>query len=395
MLLESWKSLRWLLLFLSVGAWLLVFFLFDPTHQFGIAFMRANWCPFFYAWAALEAAMHFFRNNGRIKKKVKRRANQVIVFITGLHPFVLGNRFRTHHDVLEDADRRGVLPPKNTGRLPFKWYAIWVPFWLGTATLLYYIGFVMSVVATSPTTLPIALEPVRAFFSASLVGPWVNWLASPIDAVLVAIPNLLLWAHGLVRENPLLVFETLGITWVAFYIIGRFTRTRLHVLATTARIVRWSTVLVTFFAVLSTPFFDWLAPMYSFLPSWGVSNGWMSAGFLPLTISPMFFFPDTVDWASYRIVLIRNTKSFNASLLVVWGVLVKGEDDLSLERVVNKGFFLSIFQRIFRIGDVKVLETGGGEDGRVIRSVWDPEALSDAIKDCIDDNREHQHGTVD
>jgi len=121
------------------------------------------------------------------------------------------------------------------------------------------------------------------------------------------------------------------------------------------RLCRWTLYLAALLALTATPLFDWVTPVYTFLPN----NGPVAMAFFPLNIASMFLAVHIALWSSWRYGIVQVTKSRDAGLTIVGGILNFVKREFHLERIVETRIHQTLFERVLGVADLEIVEIGG------------------------------------
>lgn len=158
-----------------------------------------------------------------------------------------------------------------------------------------------------------------------------------------------------------------------------------------AHMAIWLPVNIAVLSFIGTCFLMWQSLLLGGPDPWHVA-AFAYAGFLPLLLAIPFVLEHVAEWASYRYILVIDTKSHDPRLLVHHGVLEYDLETVSLERTVTIHLHQTFFETLVGIGDVELRETAGGS-GERLESVWRPRLLVKQMQRAL--RRKRQDGPRD
>lgn len=205
---------------------------------------------------------------------------------------------------------------------------------------------------------------------------------------IAALPDRLERFYGLARAETLTTFAWLLALWAAFMVLERFLK-RVAPLNLLMRLGGWTTIAAMLFALFATRWFDWLSPLYAFVPE----KGPLAMGFFPLTFASAYYVPHILLWSSWRYAIVRDSKTRDSSLMIIGGVLNFDKREFNLQRLVDTHIHQEWWQRLCNVGSIELIETGGGKP-EIIWHVDNPNRLDLEIKRAIKENRRHSGGRV-
>ncbi len=371
-MLKAWRYVRWCTLLISLLVEAGVFWLSAPSGDFltkALSPWPWIWMGFVagsLAWLFFELTILIFKGKGRINAELDEDGNEEI-------------RYQTVPHWLE--------PMREIRKHSATWYGIWVPVWIALASTTYLVGWVVWLASRFPEALSLWSVDACAFIETHFVG-FLAIIGVPLEGLLKAIPAFLTQLHDTAREDTTLTFVLVGVVWLSLHAFewGLRRWKMPHFITRLAHLGQWITVLVGFYALMATEWFDWLAPVYTFLPH----NAIVAVGYMPLgLIAPLYYVPHVAEWLSTRYALIVDRKSSDAYLLICSGVFDFIKERISLERVVDTKLFQRWWQRPLKIGNLTLIETGGEKE---ILDIWDPRHLDREINKCITRRRRRQRG---
>jgi hypothetical protein len=393
---EDPRVLRWFALIISLaieaGAFWYGGVNVDPNASFATnlvlkaqsagAWTWLGWVSFTLTWLWLELVRLPFINARRIRAFAGK--GEVLIYETGLHWLVLLRDIRTGE--INDGNEKELnedLYPPGAKRRSFTWYAVWAPIQLAVLTTLFFLGWIAWVVRSFPQTFAAWCNSTLALIHAHLTSN-LAFLGTPADAFFTALPG---WFTSLVdsaREETLPLFAVLFATWFLFLQAGRAFQ-HIFLLGWLMRLARWLVVLFLAIAFVSTQWFDWIIPVYTFLPN----NGPVAMAFFPLNFASMFLVLHVALWSSWRYGVFENLHSSDATLIVVGGIFSFQKREFDLQRIVETSIHQTWWQRLLDIGNLEIVEIGGNARTDMIKHIAGPNALDRAIKSAIQ-HRLHQ-----
>lgn len=384
------RYFRWLILLFTVVVEAFAFWYggapVDPALTFSqavteklrdpIAWTWVGWASLSMAWLWAELAFVFFSDGRRARALLSRSGHEELIYDTGVHWLVLLRDI--HLNQLNDGEEtrleEGLFP--NNAKRSFAWYAIWLPILLAIATLLYFLGWATWSLRQVPDIVETWLASGQIWMEERLTGP-ASIISDPLIAVASQLTLGLQTLHGLARDNGLITLGAIIAIWFVARVLARGTDALPLVPYIFKLLARFS-VLAGLFALFSTPWFDWLAPLYSIAPHHGI----VAMGFFPLTLASAFYFPHILFWSSWRYAILRDRETYDATLMRLGGVFNSLQQRINLQRIVDTDIFQMWWQRLFNVGDIELKQMGGGEPERV-RHVYGPNILLDEIRNAI------------
>ncbi len=392
---EDPRVLRWLALIVSLAIEAAAFWFGgapgDPNASFlsnivlkagsAGAWTWLGWVSFSLTWLWLELARLPFINARRIRGYGD--VGEELLHETGLHWLVLLRDIRTGE--INDGNERELneeLYPPHGSHRAFTWYVVWWPIALAFVTTLFFIGWIGWVVRSFPETFTSWCASARDFIHAHVTSD-LSFLATMGDDFFSALPG---WLSGFVaaaRDNTLPFFAILAALWLVLRLAGS-AFSNIYLLSWFIRIARWLTVVAIVMAIVSTQAFDWLIPVYSFLPN----NGPVAMLYFPLNFASMLLVLHVALWSSWRYGVFVNRKSGDATLIIVGGIFNFEKREFDLQRIVETRLHQSWYQRLVGVGNLEIVEIGGARSD-FIRHIAGPNALDRAIKRAIRHKRQH------
>lgn len=389
-MLKRARYFRWGILLASIFVEFLALWIGGPSiaaaQSFSEAFFTklqyteswawAGWASLSMAWLWAELSMAFYSNGRRTQGLIRRSAHETMVFDTGVHWLVLLREIRLNR--LNDGQKEPLVESlfARGAKRSFAWHAIWWPVLLAAITFLYFIGWL----AWSLRNVTHAAQhwsfDIQDKVSALLNGSFEG-LATTLSKILGAVPFLLEQFHLFAREQSLPALGVIAVLWFFIKLLNRlFDNTQL--VGGFFRMMARLTLIIGVFAIIATPWFDWLSFIYDAVPNHGV----MAVGFIPLTLASAFYFPHLLFWSSWRYAIIRDTETFDATLLTLGGVFNSLQQRINLQRIVDTDIYQHWWQRLFDVGDIALKEMGGGES-EIIRHIAGPHRLLEEIRNAI------------
>ncbi len=378
-------KLRWIAVALSLVIEAVVFWVAGPLADPDATFLRnlamkaasaASWTwlgcvSLSLAWFFPELARAYYAHPRRLRRGLHDRED--LVYDTGVHWLVLLRDIR--YGRLNDGKlkelEKALFDPKQSRS--FTWYAVWIPVSIAGLTLLFFAGWTAWIVSAVPTALSAWSHRAQDFLSLHLMDGFA-FVGIPAAALLAALPGWLAAFHVAAREETALLFGLLLAFWGAIRLLQQVF-VRFFILALVMRLLAWLALLLLLLAVASTPAFDWVAPIYMFLPN----NGPVAMGFFPLALASAFYLlPHVATWSSWRYGLVQDKQSGKSKLVVVGGVFNVSSPTYSLERVTSITLDRAFWERLLRVGSIKIIE-GGSTDAHTIAHIPQPDRLRRAI----------------
>ena len=341
-----------------------------------------GWVSLSMAWLWAELAFSFYSNGRRTRALLKRSQHEKLVYDTGVHWLVLLRDIHINQLCDGEKDRlEASLFPTGVKR-SFAWHAIWWPIAMAGVTLLYFIGWAAWSIRSVPQSAENWSSRLQSVTDAMIESPFA-FIVEPLERFIVSFPQWLEGYYGLARENTLVTLGVIIGAWFILRMAARLTN-NLPALPVLLRYGARFAILAGVFSVLATRWFDWLSPVYSLIPHHGV----VALGFLPLTLASAFYFPHILFWSSWRYAIIRDTETFDATLITLGGVFNSLQQRINLQRIVDTDIRQWWWQRVFDIGDIELKEMGGGEAER-IRHIFGPHRMLDEIRNAIREGKKH------
>ena len=379
-------KLRWIALALSLVIEAVVFWVAGPLADPDATFLSnlsmkaasaASWTWLGFvslslAWLFPELA----RAAGAFQtRRLRRDMNdqEDIVYDTGVHWLVLLRdiRFGNLNDGKQEELEKALFDRQQSRS--FTWYAVWIPVWIAALTLLFFAGWIAWLVSAVPTALSAWSHRAQDFLSLHLMDGFA-FVGIPAAWLLAALPGWLAAFHVAAGEKTLLLLGLLLAFWWAIHLLQQVFA-RFFILALIMRLIAWLTLLALLLAVASTPAFDWVAPIYTLLPN----NGPVAMGFFPLALASAFYLlPHVANWSSWRYGIVQDKASHKRKLVVLGGVFNFHNSSNALERVTDTTLNLAFWERILRVGSIKITE-GGSTDAHTIAHIPNPRGLKRAI----------------
>lgn len=397
-MIRNARYLRWLTLLISLAVEAAAFWYggppSDPQRSIlgsialkaasPVSWIWVGWAAFTLAWLIPEFVHFLYANGRRSSRLVDKGSGDELVYDTGLHWLVLLRDIHTGESIDGDEDElRQPLFVKDKQR-SYTWFAVWVPVAVAAVTMLFFVGWAAWLVSAFPEQIPAWSRSARAFIEARLVGG-LSFLAPPAESIVTVALQSLASLQEFGRANAGRAFLWLAGLWIALRMIGRAFRS-VPVVSPLLRFVRWLTVLAAVFLLASL--FDWLAPLYSTLPN----NGLAAVGFIPLTYASIYYVWHVALWSSWRYAIIRDTKSHDASLVIVGGIFNFLKREFQIERIVDTRISQPWWKRLVGVGNLEIIEVGAGDSADFIMHIAGPNRLDRAIKDCIRTRRRRAAG---
>jgi hypothetical protein len=390
------RHFRWITLLISLAVESLAFWYggapADPGATFSANFlaklgspaswMWVGWASLTLAWIWAELAHLVYSNGRRVNRLLDKEDGEELVYETGLHWLVLLRNIRTGKLNDGKAEDLGETLFAASARKSFAWYIVWGPIWLAGLTIVYFVGWLASLAAALSSKLSAWAAAAQSFADAQLTGGFA-FLSGPADALIAALPDRLEKFYGLARAETLATFAWLLAIWAAFLLLERGLK-RAAPLDLLMRLGGWTTIAAMLFALFATRWFDWLTPLYAFLPE----KGLVAMGFFPLTFASAYYVPHILLWSSWRYAIVRDSKTRDSSLMIIGGVLNFDKREFNLQRLVDTHIHQEWWQRLCNIGSIELIETGGGKP-EIIWHADNPNRLDLEIKRAIKENRRH------
>lgn len=341
-----------------------------------------GWASLSMAWLWGELALSFYSGGRRTRSLLQRSKHEKLVYDTGVHWLVLLRDI--HLNQLCDGEKErleATLFPKGVKR-SFAWHAIWQPLALAALTMLYYVGWAAWSIRSVPESAHSWSTSLQSAIQQLSAGP-LAFVVGPLEQIIISLPLWLERVYELARGTPLV---TLGVIIGAWFILrlGARATGKLPVAPVILRFTARIAILAGVFAVLATSWFDWLSPVYNLVPH----HGLVAIGFIPLTLASAFYFPHILFWSSWRYAIIRDTETFDATLITLGGVFNSLQQRINLQRIVDTDIQQWWWQRVFDIGDIELKEMGGSEPER-IRHIFGPQRMLEEIRNAIREGKKH------
>lgn len=388
------RYLRWGVLLATLFVEILAFWIGGPAGSPNSSFSETlvkklmhpmswtwvGWASLSMAWLWAEVAFLFYANGRRIRALLRRSRHEELVFDTGVHWLVLLRDI--HISRLNDGDKPKLeegLFVKDRKR-SFAWHAIWLPVILAALTMVYFVGWL----AWAIRNIPAFAETLTANAGSSLpadAGGAIAFLQETSQAIVQQLLAGSAALHEASRNAPLTTLAIIFSVWFTLTTLARISKSQAlfsNVFALASQIS--SAVLI--FSLFSTQWFDWLSPLYAFIPNHGLA----AIGFIPLTLASAFYFPHILFWSSWRYAVVRDTETHDATLILLGGVLNSLQHRINLQRVVDTDIFQLWWERILNVGDIELKEMGGGEPEK-IRHIFGPHQLLDHIREAIRESK--------
>jgi hypothetical protein len=398
--LRSGRYLRWLTLLVSLVVECAAFWIggppADPQAGLGAAialkaadpqsWIWVGWAAFTLAWLFPEIVYFLYADGRRSRRLLDKAGNDELVYDTGLHWLVLLRDIHTGRSIDGDEDElREPLFAK--GAPSFTWFAVWIPIAMATVTMLFFLGWIASLTATFPGKLLAWSAAARSFVEPHLSG--LGFVARSVDFLLTELPQWLAALYVLARGNTVAAFAWLAGIWIAARFLGNLLK-RVPLASPTFRLIRRLTFIATLFVLMSL--FDWLSPAYSVLPD----NGLAAVGFIPLTFASIFYVWHVASWSSWRYAIIRDTKSHDATLIMLGGVFNFLKREFQTERIVDTRLHQQWWERMLGVGNLEIIQVGGGAgENDEIKYIAGPNRLDRALKECIRTRRRRAAGITE
>lgn len=400
-MLKRARHFRWVTLIISLIIEALAFWYGGPPSDPGAAlsanllvklaspaaWMWVGWASLTLAWMWAELAHLVYSNGRRVNRLLDKEDGEELVYETGLHWLVLLRNIRTGKLNDGNAEDLGEALFAARAKKSFAWYIVWAPVWLAALTIVYFVGWLASLAASFSGKLSAWAAAAQSFADAHLAGG-LAFLSAPADALIAALPDRLERFYGLARAETLTTFAWLLALWAAFMVLERFLK-RVAPLNLLMRLGGWTTIAAMLFALFATRWFDWLSPLYAFVPE----KGPLAMGFFPLTFASAYYVPHILLWSSWRYAIVRDSKTRDSSLMIIGGVLNFDKREFNLQRLVDTHIHQEWWQRLCNVGSIELIETGGGKP-EIIWHVDNPNRLDLEIKRAIKENRRHSGGRV-
>ncbi len=341
-----------------------------------------GWASLSMAWLWAELAFSFYSDGRRTRALLRHNSHEKLVYDTGVHWLVLLRDI--HLNQLSDGEKTRLeetIFPKGVKR-SFAWHAIWQPVVLAALTLLYFVGWAAWSIRSVPESAQSWSSALQSIIQPMVEGPF-SLIAGPLEQFVVALPQWLETYYATTRGNALLTLGVIIGAWFLLRLAARVTH-KIPAIPVLFRYGARLAVLAGIFSVLATHWFDWLSPAYSLIPH----HGLMAVGFLPLTLASAFYFPHILFWSSWRYAIVRDTETFEATLITLGGVFNSLQQRINLQRIVDTDIQQWWWQRVFDIGDVELKQMGGSEPER-IRHIFGPHRMLDEIRNAIRASKKH------
>jgi len=384
------RYFRWVILLLTVLVEVMAFWYGGPqteqTLEFSEAVLRklqhpsswiwVGWASLSMAWLWAELAFIFYPNGRRTRALLRRSNHEKLVYDTGVHWLVLLRSI--HLNQLNDGEKERLeagLFPKDV-RHSFAWHAIWWPVLLALLTSIYFLGWTAWSLKQIPDAVKVWSANSQGWIQERFDAP-LAFVGMPLEQLTVFALKSLQGLHGLALQYPLATIGAIiGIWWV-FRTFARLT-SGLSIVGFLFNMLSRISMVAGVFALFSTHWFDWLSPIYNLFPQHGLA----AMGYFPLTLASAFYFPHILFWSSWRYAIIRDTETYDATLMTLGGVFNSLQQRINLQRIVDTDIFQHWWQRLLNVGDIELKEMGGGEPERV-RHVYGPQVLLEEIRNAI------------